>query len=299
VAELGAGINMGNTLEAVSEGEGTGGRFHQSYFDAYRKAGFKTVRVPVRWDTHMDHSEPFKVNATWLQRIEQVVNYGLGLGLHIIINSHNDKWIDLGALPEFMGALPRFLSLWEQISNHFSSFDSKLLFEIYNEPHNMSLQSLNILNQKVLPIIRKQNPTRTVLLGGDGWMGIWWLRSHQKDFQIDFNRTVSTSHSESLATVKDTNLMLEVHNYGPMAVTTPKSNGWPQTEWGNSNDIGKIQDDFGFLSNFSQQHNLSIVLGEYACAAIQPNKSLRALWYDTMSAAAFKVILHLQLEDNY
>lgn len=40
--------------------------------------------------------------------------------------------------------------------------NSLLLFEVFNEPHLMSVDNLNAMNAAVLPIIRDTNPTRTV-----------------------------------------------------------------------------------------------------------------------------------------
>ena len=41
-----------------------------------------------------------------------------------------------------------------------------LLFEVFNEPHVMSVDQLNVMNAAVHPIIRASNPNRIVLLGG-------------------------------------------------------------------------------------------------------------------------------------
>ena len=49
VAEMGRGINLGNTLEPPQEGAWNNGPAQESYFDAYVEAGFTNVRIPVRW----------------------------------------------------------------------------------------------------------------------------------------------------------------------------------------------------------------------------------------------------------
>jgi len=50
-AKLGRGINLGNALEAPKEGE-WGVQLKAEYFPAIKKAGFATVRLPVRWSAH-------------------------------------------------------------------------------------------------------------------------------------------------------------------------------------------------------------------------------------------------------
>ncbi len=87
------GINLGNTLEPPLEGGWNNPAAQEYYFDMYRDAGFTCVRVPVRWDEHTQDSYPYKIDEAWLQRVEQVVDWGLSRGLFIIINAHHEEWI--------------------------------------------------------------------------------------------------------------------------------------------------------------------------------------------------------------
>ena len=87
------GINLGNTLEPPLEGGWNNPAAQEYYFDMYKDAGFNCVRVPVRWDQHTQASYPYKIDEAWLQRVEQVVDWGLSRGLFIIINAHHEEWI--------------------------------------------------------------------------------------------------------------------------------------------------------------------------------------------------------------
>lgn len=46
VSSMGRGINMGNVLSALVEGNWASA-FTESYFEDVAKAGFKTVRIPI------------------------------------------------------------------------------------------------------------------------------------------------------------------------------------------------------------------------------------------------------------
>ena len=96
-----------------------------------------------------------------------VAEYGVSLGLTVIVNSHGDTWIDEADGGAFAAALPRFAALWRQVAAHFADAHADaLVFEVYNEPHRMSAASLRALNAAVLPLIRRFSPTRGVLSGG-------------------------------------------------------------------------------------------------------------------------------------
>ena len=53
--------------------------------------------------------------------------------------------------------------------------DMALVFELLNEPSEITIKQLNAMNTAVLPVVRKSNPTRQVHLGGLAKMGTWWI----------------------------------------------------------------------------------------------------------------------------
>src|SRR5258708_1696487 len=60
--KLGRGINLGNALEAPKEGE-WGVKLKPEYFQAIKKAGFDTVRLPVKWSAHAQQEAPYTIAA--------------------------------------------------------------------------------------------------------------------------------------------------------------------------------------------------------------------------------------------
>ena len=115
IRAMAVGINMGNTLEAPVEGEWRAPA-SESLFDAYLAAGFRSVRVPVRWDNHTARTPPYSIDAAWLDRVAEVVGWSTKRGLVTIVNSHHDTWLDDPAA--FEGMLPRFEAIWRQVGGH-------------------------------------------------------------------------------------------------------------------------------------------------------------------------------------
>ena len=58
IKAMGRGINMGNTLEAPTEGAWGNPLVVASNFDDYKNAGFTCVRLPITWDTHTGTTLP-------------------------------------------------------------------------------------------------------------------------------------------------------------------------------------------------------------------------------------------------
>jgi aryl-phospho-beta-D-glucosidase BglC (GH1 family) len=163
---MGRGINMGNTLEGPDEGVWGNPAVVASNLDDYKNAGFQSVRLPITWDTHTDNAPPYSINAAWLNRIEQIVDWGLSRHLVIIINTMHEGWIksDYSAKN-----IARFDSIWSQIATRFRNKSDSLLFEVINEPYPLSLANVNDLNARTIQTIRKTNPTRIVLFSGNNY----------------------------------------------------------------------------------------------------------------------------------
>lgn len=144
VQALGNGINIGNSLDA------TGVRDHipeaaaadyetywhnppirRELFRAIKDAGFRSVRIPVTWDEHMD--EAGNIEQAWMDRVQEVVDMAMEEELYVILDTHHETWLDLQ--PEREKEISEKLSgVWGQIALRFRDYDERLLFEGMNEP---------------------------------------------------------------------------------------------------------------------------------------------------------------------
>lgn len=86
------GINLGNVLEAPTEGAWAPAA-QSYYFDDYLKQNFTRVRIPVRWDKHTGAAPPYAIDAAFLARVQEVVGWSLARNLSTIVNSHHDECV--------------------------------------------------------------------------------------------------------------------------------------------------------------------------------------------------------------
>ena len=163
VKNMGLGWNMGNTLEANNQSVtdvtnpaywGQQGLDSESCWGQsvtkpellkmMKDAGFGAIRVPVTWYNHMDVTG--KVDAAWMARGHEVVDYVINQGLYCIINVHHDTGADSysgGKLTHYAWIKAdmdnynqnkdRYEYLWKQIAEEFKDYGQQLLFESYNE----------------------------------------------------------------------------------------------------------------------------------------------------------------------
>jgi len=272
-AKMGLGINLGNTLDAPTEGAWAPAA-QESYFDEYVARNFTNVRVPVQWGHHMLASPPYTVDAAFLDRVEAVVDWSLARGLVTIVNTHHDEWFEANAT----AALPRFVALWQQIAARFAAKPELLLFEVYNEPHDpaFSVGDLNAMNAAVLPAIRASgggNPTRIVLLGGLSFMNPSWITANPDAMTIPPGG------------VADPQLMLEVHNYDPYKYAGASPTVF---QWGSAADVAALDSWMDALASWSAATGLPIFYGEFGATNHQNASTGRYAWYAAHAAAIAK-----------
>lgn len=137
VAQMKVGWNLGNTLDATG-GEGVESETSwgnpvttKPMIDSVAAAGFNVIRMPVTWGPHMD--ENYVVDTAWMDRVQEVVDYGIDNGMFVILNTHHEEWY----MPteEFVEEdLKQLGKLWEQIAERFKGYGEHLIFEGVNEP---------------------------------------------------------------------------------------------------------------------------------------------------------------------
>ncbi|MCC6235131.1 MAG: glycoside hydrolase family 5 protein [Verrucomicrobiales bacterium] len=162
---LGRGINLGNALDAPTEGA-WGMRLEADYFRRIKEAGFQSVRLPVRWSAHAGEVAPYTVDETFFQRVDWALDQAATQGLLVMLNVHHYRELDANPAAH----RERFLALWRQIAKRYAGRPETVLFEPLNEPHDQLSDDLwNALLLDVLQVIRESNPERVVVFGPGSW----------------------------------------------------------------------------------------------------------------------------------
>lgn len=191
VSDMAPGWNLGNTLEAVTSWTGAalwnnkGGlatetgwqdtKTTQTVIDFVKSLGFKSVRIPCAWAFgHISDAATYQIDAAWMARVKQVVDYCINDGLYVVLNDHWDGgWLDeqmKNSDPEVIENNKIILTaLWTQIANTFKDYDEHLLFAGLNEPPAEDQATTNNLiqyNQAFVNAVRATggNNARRVLV---------------------------------------------------------------------------------------------------------------------------------------
>ena len=260
IVGMGRGINLGNTLEPPSEGFWNNGPAEEKYFDAYVEAGFRNVRIPVSWYGHTQEEVPYAVDAEWMDRVEEVVDWGLDRGLYVTLNGHHEDWLktDYGNPAN----RARYDSIWVQIIERFGDKSERLLFEIINEPNGMTVAEVDDLNARILGLIRADNPTRLVVFGGN----------------------VYANSAELLAAKvpEDDYVIGYFHSYDPFQFGLEG-----QGTWGTTEDYQQLDRKFKSVDDWSTANGVPVYLSEFG-TVLSADYNSRMRFYAAFTEAALR-----------
>jgi endoglucanase len=244
---IGHGINLANALEAPREGD-WGLTLEEDYFERVKKAGFTSVRLPIRWSAHAAAKPPYEINAAFFKRIDWAVEQALSRDLIAIINVHH--FDDVVHDPDKHEA--KLLALWKQIAEHYRNRPDRLYFELLNEPNDkLNEERWNALIPKLLDVVRATNSERIVIVGPGQWNGLGSL-------------------DKLKLPKKDRRLIVTFHYYSPFHFThqgadwLPESKKWKGTTWtGTTKETEELSNDFAKVAAWAKRNERPIFLGEF------------------------------------
>jgi endoglucanase len=259
--KLGRGINLGNALEAPTEGD-WGVTLKEEHFRAIKEAGFQTVRLPTRWSAHAKAEAPYLLDANFVARVDWAIDQALKNKLNIIVNVHH--YDELGADPD--KHLPRLIGLWEQIAARYKRRPAEVYFELCNEPHGKLTEAKwNAAIPRLLAAVRETNAARAVIVGPAQWNSIRALEKLELP-------------------ASDRNLIVTVHCYDPFEFThqgAPWAHGstkWKGRQWtGSEAEKAALRTTLEKAAAWGKSHDRPIFLGEFGAYQAGDIES-RARW---------------------
>ena len=291
VSHIKLGWNLGNTLDAKINGAYTTAQAAESAWgnpqtskamiDAIKEAGFNTVRVPVSWGEKMNSN--YEIDATWMNRVQEIVDYVIDDGMYCILNIHHDNDIS-SSHPYFYPDTAHYAdsekfvtSVWTQVSERFKNYDNHLIFETLNEPRLIghrnewwidagsadcqdAMNCVNKLNAAALSTIRKSGA------------------NNEKRFVMmpSYAASPDTANLNGMQLPDDDHIIASAHAYSPQpfALQVMGTKSWSES---NGNDTGSIMSVLANLKSRYLDKGIPVIIGEFG-AMNKGNEADRAAW---------------------
>lgn len=297
VKDMGLGINLGNTFEAVSSSAATVQGFEtawgspvvtQPLIQGYADAGFGVLRIPVAWSNLM--ADDYTISPELLARVDEVIGWAMDSGMYVIMNIHWDGgWWE--KFPEDKDeCMNKYTRIWEQLCDYYGSYGDKLMFESLNEELNWDsvwnkygggegaekeqvYALANEINQKFVDIVRASggnNEKRHLLIAG-------------------YNTDIDLTCDELYKMPSDPagRCAVSVHYYNPSTFCLlEKDADWGKARkvWGNTKDVHEMENYFDKLKEHFVDNGIPVIMGEYGCVALKNKTAENIRLFNLMAA---------------
>lgn len=289
VHKMGAGINLGNTMEAYCAGAVSTTQLEthwgqpvttQAMITGMKGAGFHTLRIPVSWSSMMSNDGKYTIDSRLLERVGTIIQYAFQEDMYVIVNIHWDGqwWGQFGDADSSVReqAWARYEAFWTQISEYYKDYSDHLIFESANEElggrlnddWNMGAeqtgilttdecyQTVNEINQKFVDIVRASggnNAERFLLIAG---------------YNTDIVKTCDSRYVMPQDMIPG-HLLISVHYYSPATycLVDKEDNSWGYMgSWGTDDDKTVMKGDLSAMKRCFVDHGYPVVIGEYGVA---------------------------------
>jgi len=206
------GVNLASAEFATDPwGNGTfPGTYNTDYIypsvseaDYFIAKGMNTFRVPFRWE-RLQRTLNGAFDSTESSRLATTVNGLTAKGAYVIIDPHNYGRYFTNTIGSGSVTNANFADFWTKLANLYKS-NSKVIFAVMNEPHDMSTETWVSSANAAIAAIRATGATQLILVQGNGWSG-----AHS------WNQTwYGTANAVAMKSISDPgrNYAFEVHQY--------------------------------------------------------------------------------------
>ncbi len=280
VSEIKVGWNLGNTLDS----RGTSGLSAERSWGnpttspemiaEVKNAGFNAIRIPTTWEFHIGEGPDYIIDADWLGRVNEIVDYAVANDMYIILNTHHDEWY----FPTYETEkedTEQLVAIWKQIAERFKDYDEHLIFEGLNEPRLRGTQN---------EWTSGTDESRDVI---NNWMAAFveTVRSsggnNDKRFLMLTPYCASSNPEAYKALIlpeNDKNIIVSIHAYTPhsMCLADGGRGNFLSSVEGAVRDIDKL---FTGLKETFVDNGIPVIIGETG-ARNKDNLGNRVIWAD-------------------
>ncbi|KAK3614716.1 hypothetical protein LTR56_027072 [Elasticomyces elasticus] len=199
--DFGCGTDGTCTVSGIVD-PGTDGINQINHF--VKDDGLNVFRLPVGWQYLLNNNLGGTLDATNFGKYDKLVQGCLASGASCIIDIHNYARWNGAIIGQGGPTNAQFANLWSQLATKYKT-NSKVIFGLMNEPHDLDITSWATSAQAAVTAIRTAGATsQKILLPGTGYTSA-----------ADF---VDNGSAAALSTVKNldgsfTNLIFDVHKY--------------------------------------------------------------------------------------
>jgi endoglucanase len=285
------GINLTNWFQVSGANEIQFTLYTKQDFEQIRSLGCDVIRLPINLHSMTSGAPDYLIDPLFYSFLDQAVNWAQELGIYLILDNHTFD----PAVNTDPSIGPVLIKVWSQMAQHYKNSSDRIFYEVLNEPHGISDNDWNTIQQQVISTIRQTDTTHYIVVGGAGWN--------------------SYNNLNAMPVYSDSKLIYTFHFYDPFVFTHqgaswtdpsmvplggvpfpynadsmpvfPESikGSWIESafnDYHNTGNVASIKALLDIAINFKNSRNVPVFCGEFGVYIPNSSNNHRAFWYETV-----------------
>ncbi len=290
-APFNKGVNLTNWFQVPTAGQIQFGKYTRNDLIDIKSLGVDVIRLPINLHFMTNGAPDYTLDPLFLGFLDQVVDWAEELEIHLILDNHTfDPSMDTDPA---IGAI--LLKVWRQMAIHYADQSQYIYYEILNEPHGITDELWNNIQQSVVDEIRLHDTTHYLIIGPAGWNNYHNLSAMPV---YDDDKLIYTFHfydpfllthqgaswvTPSMVDVKD--IPFPYDAVSMPAMPSGLAGSWVgnlYNSYANDGTVQKVEELMDIAVAFKQQRGVPLFCGEFG--VFQPNSQEvhRTYWYQVV-----------------
>ncbi len=285
------GINLTSWFQATNIRQVQFTKYTREDFEQIKSLGCDVIRLPINLHYMTQGAPSYTIDPLFYTLLDQVIDWAEELEIHLILDNHTfdpaeNTDPNIGIILE---------KVWSQMAAHYKNRGIYLNYEILNEPHGITDQQWNAIQQNVVTTIREIDQTHTIVVGPANWNSYYNL----DDMPVyDGDKLLYTFHfyDPFLFTHQGagwTNPSMASLAGVPFPYSADRMPSFPASLEGtwiessynnypNEGTVTRVKQLIDMAVHFRDSRNVPLFCGEFGVYIPNSNQDDRVFWYETV-----------------
>jgi endoglucanase len=155
------GVNLTSWFQTSSPGQIQFKKFTKQDLVNIKSLGCDVIRLPINMHAMTSGSPNFIPDPLFVSFLDSVVTWAEDLNIYLIIDNHSEL-VSLSTTEK----QDELTKIWAQLAQHYASRSDYIIYEVLNEPHDITASVWGSVQQAVINAIRTKDTKHRIIVGG-------------------------------------------------------------------------------------------------------------------------------------
>ena len=159
------GVNLTGWFQTSSVRQVQFTKFTKADFENIKSLGCDVIRLPINLEGMASAGPDYIIDPLFYYFMDEIIDWAEALNIYLLLDYHATS----SRVFEDANLEASLIAMWTQLAGRYKNRSDYILYEIINEPHDISDSKWNGIQKNVLEAIRQVDTKHTIVVTPAGW----------------------------------------------------------------------------------------------------------------------------------